>query len=110
MGLIFTQERLAQAAGWHIAVHDLNPNRSTDAKMLNYVTFEDTPDSNPEAFDYQIRDLYLQVRGIPLEEEATEPAELMLLWKQLYSVEASPRKAWAGIISAVLRDPALITY
>ncbi|MEC7986483.1 MAG: DUF1592 domain-containing protein [Myxococcota bacterium] len=110
VGLVFTQERLAQAAGWDVAVHDLDPNRTADARMLKFVSPQDTPDSNPEAFDYQIRELFLRVRGIPLADDATEPQELMKLWKQLHSVEASPTKAWAGVLSAVLRDPAIITY
>ena len=110
VGLVFTQERLAQAAGWFVADHDLDVHREGDAKMLHYVTIADTPDNNPEAFDYQLRDLYLQVRGIPLDEDAKEPEELMVLWKQLHSLEASPSKAWAGVLSAILRDPALISY
>ena len=110
VGLVFTQERLAQAAGWFVADHDLDVHREGDAKMLHYVTIEDTPDNNPEAFDYQLRDLYLQVRGIPLAEDAKEPEELMVLWKQLHSIEASPSKAWASVLSAILRDPALISY
>ena len=112
-----SQERLAQAAAWYVVQHDfgLVVEESEDgeiapARMLKYVTLEDTPDSNPDAFDYQIRELYLMVRGVPLAEEATEAEELMALWKQLHSVEASPRKAWAGVLSAVLRDPAIVTY
>jgi hypothetical protein len=110
VGLVFTQERLAQAASWYVVEHDFNPAREEPAKMLRYVTIEDTPDSNPDDFEYQIRELYLMVRGIPLAEEGKEATELMNLWKQLHSVEASPRKAWAGVLSAVLRDPALVTY
>ena len=35
---------------------------------------------------------------------------LMLLWEQLYALEASPTAAWAGVLSAVLRDPRVLTY
>ena len=41
---------------------------------------------------------------------AKEPQELIETWKYLYSVEASPTKAWAGVLSAVLRDPSVIFY
>jgi len=117
VGLIFTQERLAQAAAWYVVQHDFGlivdegeDGEIAPARMLKYVTLEDTPDSNPEAFAYQIQELYRMVRGVPLAEDATEAEELMALWKQLHSVEASPRKAWSGVLSAVLRDPAIVTY
>ena len=110
VGLVFIQERLAQAAAWHVAQHDLNPERTTEAQMLHFVTIEDTPDTNPEAFREQIRHLYLVVTGHPLAEDAREPDQLMEVWKNLYSVEASPTLAWAGVVSAVLRDPSIIFY
>ena len=110
VGLVFVQERLAQAAGWHVADHDLDPNRTDDAILLQYVTILDTPESSPEAFDAQIRYLYLRATGQPLTPEATEVEELKLMWEQLHSVKSSPTQAWAGIISAILRDPAIITY
>ena len=101
---------LAQSAAWSVSDHDLNPEREGDARLLVYVTIEDTPESNPEAFDAQIRHLYTAITGVPLPDEATEPDELIALWKYLYSVEASAPQAWAGIVSAVLRDPRVIFY
>jgi hypothetical protein len=110
VGIVFIQERLAQAAAWHVAEHDLDPDRTEDPILLKYVNVNDTPDSNPEAFDGQIRALYLAATGIPLAEDASEPADLQALWKQLYSVEASPQQAWAGVVSVVLRDPRVLFY
>lgn len=110
VGLTFVQERLAQAAGWNVAQHDLDPNREGDSILLHYVTYEDTPANNPEAFEEQFRFLYLRITGHALKENATEPQDLMLLWDQLHSIKASPTLAWAGVISAVLRDPAVIVY
>jgi hypothetical protein len=110
VGAVFIQERLAQSAAWHVADHDLSPQRSDDAIMLAYVTHTDRPSSATEAFDAQIRALYLQATGLPLAEDADEPVALMLLWEQLYALEASPTAAWAGVLSAVLRDPRVLTY
>ncbi|MCK6513659.1 DUF1588 domain-containing protein [Myxococcota bacterium] len=110
VGLVFIQERLAQSAGRYVAEHDLDPNREGDALMLQYVTVLDTPESNPAAFEAQIRDLLLRVRGVPLAEDATEPARLMALWKQLYSAEGSAERAWAGVVSVALRDPRILFY
>jgi hypothetical protein len=124
VGLAFVQERLAQAAGWHVARHDLDPEREGEAILLRYVTRQDTPESNPDAFRVQIEQLYAEVLGVPLpvpdapegadpDDEppaAPEVAELILLWKRLYSVDASPDRAWAGVVSVVLRDPMLLFY
>lgn len=119
VGLVFVQERLAQAAGWHVARHDLDENREGDAILLRYVTRLDTPETNREAFAVQIEQLYFEVLGVPLdrptdengdEVEPPEVAELIGLWKRLYSVDANPDRAWAGVVSVVLRDPMLIFY
>ncbi|MBX2802062.1 MAG: hypothetical protein KTR31_30555 [Myxococcales bacterium] len=110
VGMAFIQERLAQAAAWHVAEHDLDPERSNEAQLLLYVTIEDTPESNPEAFEQQIRHLYLAITGHPLDPEATEPEQLIAVWKRIHSVQASPSLAWAGVVSAVLRDPRVILY
>lgn len=110
VGMAYVQERLAQASAWYVVAHDLDPARTENAKLLLYVTVADTPESNPEAFDQQIRELYLKVTGVPLAEDATEPEQLMDTWKYLYSVQASPTAAWAGVLSAVLRDPRVIFY
>lgn len=110
LGVAFVQERLGQAAGYHVAAHDLDAGRTDDAILLKYVTAADTPDTNPAAFDAQIRYLYLRATGLPLPDEATEPAALTTVWKQLYSVEASATQAWAGVVSAVLRDPRVLFY
>lgn len=110
VGLVFVQERLAQAAAWHVARADLAPGREGDARLLAYVTVADTPESAPEAFEAQIRHLYLEITGLALPTEAPEVAELSALWKQVHAVEGSPEAAWAGIVSVVLRDPALLLY
>ena len=110
IGGVFIQERLSMAAGWHVAAHDLDPEREGPAKLLQFVTIEDTPEANPDAFEAQIRDLYLQLTGLPLAPDAKEPAELMQLWKYQYSIEADPTRAWASVVTAVLRDPTIIFY
>lgn len=110
VGAAFVLERLAWSAAWHVAEHDLDPARTEPARLLLYVTAETTPDADPEAFDTQIRHLYRRITGLPLADDAPEPAELATLWKQLYSVEASPTAAWAGVVSAVLRDPRVLFY
>ncbi len=110
VGGVFVQERLAWSAAWHVVGHDLDPEREDDARLLRYVTIDDTPEDAARAFDDQIRYLYLRVTGVPLAADASEPANLMVLWRQLHSVEGSPEAAWAGVVSAVLRDPLVLHY
>lgn len=110
VGIVFVQERLAQAAGHHVALHDLDEDRTDEAILLRYVTVNDVPETNPEAFANQIRSLYVDVTGHALPEDAEEVEQLTALWKQLYSVNASPVQSWAGVVSVVLRDPAILFY
>ena len=110
VGLVFIQERLATSAAWFVAEHDLDPDRTEPAILLKYVTINDDPDGQYEAFKQQLEELYLEVAGVPLEAGDLEADALITLWRQLYSVEASPTKAWAGVLSAILRDPAVLFY
>jgi len=109
VGSVFVQKRLAYAAAWHVVERDLAED-NTSPELLKWVLATDTPDTNPAGFEEQIRQFYLVVTGIPLPAQASEPADLTTLWRQVYSVEGSARKAWAGVLSTVLRDPAVITY
>jgi hypothetical protein len=109
VGSVFVQKRLAYAAAWHVVERDFAED-NTSPELLKWVLSTDTPDTNPAGFEEQIRQFYVAVTGIPLPAEASEPADLTTLWRQVYSVEGSARKAWAGVLSAVLRDPAVITY
>jgi hypothetical protein len=110
VGTVFVQERLAQAAAYHVVTHDLARDRAGDAVLLGSVNIDDRPDVSQEAFHGQIRALYLAATGRPLPEDAPEPSALTALWQQIYSVDASPTDAWAGVVSAVLRDPAVLFY
>ncbi|MFZ5481780.1 MAG: hypothetical protein ACOZNI_33775 [Myxococcota bacterium] len=108
LGLVYVQERLAQAAARHVAEHDLAEGRTDDAILLKYVTSASTPDD--ATFEPQVRHLYLAITGYPLADDAEEPALLATLWREVWSVEASPTAAWAAVVTAVLRDPRVILY
>jgi len=111
VSLMLVHERLAQAAASYVVANDLALDREGDAKLLSAVTRADRPEgAGAELFDAQIRHIYLVVTGRPLAEDSPDPAALVDLWKQIYSVDASPVAAWTGVLSAILRDPAVITY
>jgi hypothetical protein len=110
VGSVFLLERLAQTAARSVAAHDLDPARVGPARMLALVNDADKPDTAPERFEAQVRALYLQVTGLPLADDATEPATLTALWSEVYDVEGSAEAAWAGVLSVILRDPRVIFY
>jgi hypothetical protein len=110
VGLVFVHERLAQTAAHRVVSHDFDPEREGDAILLSAVNIDDRPDVAGDAFIGQIRALYVAATGRPLPDDATEPDQLVALWQRIYSVEASPTDAWAGVVSAVLRDPAVLFY
>jgi hypothetical protein len=110
VGTLFTQERLAWSAAYDVARHDLDVNRQDDARLLLYVTVQDRPETSAERIDAQIRHLYLAATGLPLAVDATEPAALTALWAEIWSVEGDATLAWAAVLSAVLRDPRVLTY
>lgn len=75
--------------------------------VLRYVTLADTSKSNPDAIQKNLRALYLRMLGEPPSEE-----EAQALYEQVYlPLEAtSPRLAWIGTCSALVRHPLWITY
>jgi len=107
---MFVQERLAQAAGFRVATHDLNPQRDGAPILLDSVDVYSNPTADLQAFEVQIRSLYLDLTGQPLAADAPQVEELVSLWKQIFSVTSSSTTSWAGVIAAVLRDPALLFY
>lgn len=107
---MFVQERYAQAAGYRVAASDLAGETASDPVLLKFVKVTDTPDTNPKAFQDQIKFLYVHLTGIPLADDAEEIDECLDLWKQIFSVTSSPTSAWSGVIAAVLRDPRLLFY
>lgn len=123
VGLVLIQERLAQAAAWHVVRHDLARGREGEALLLDLVTVDDRPDADEEsrrAFEAQIRQLYRELTGVPLAEDTLDEAgervpppevtDLVDLWLRLHAVEGHAAAAWSGVVSVVLRDPLLLFY
>jgi hypothetical protein len=110
VGAVFVLERLAWSAAWTVARHDLDPARTDDATLLAYVTADDRPDSAGEAFASQLRHLLQETTGLPVASDDPRLPALETLWRQVHSVDADPVGAWATVLSAVLRDPRVLTY
>jgi len=110
VGTLFTQERLSWNAAWHVVTTDFAIANGEERRLLKYVQADQGPDEAPDRFEAQVRFLYNRVTGKPLPEKATEVEDIGELWRQVRSIEGSPEKAWAAVVSVILRDPSVIYY
>lgn len=99
--LLLVHERLAEAAAWHVVAEE--PERlfgATDPSL--------DAEADPAAARALLVDLHRRLYG----ERPTdaEQAEDLALWSELYALDGDPRAAWAGVVSALLRDPRLLVY
>jgi hypothetical protein len=95
--LVLVQERLAEAAAW-------------------YTVYEE-PDRLFAGFDFADDDaaarivaLHLAVFGRHVAPDGEEVAANLALLDELRAVSPDPRDAWAGLVSALLRDPDFLLY
>jgi len=105
--LSLLHERLAWLAAWHVVRRDLVEGEQL---LLQRVTLDTHPDTHASEFAATVRDLLHAVRGRRLEPDSPEPARFAALFAQVYSVEGDPEAAWAAVVSAALRDPAVLFY
>ncbi len=101
-------QRLAEAsADWALAHDDERPEAE---QLFSEVGLTETPSTHPDAFVAQIQRLHLRLFGDRVEADGPEVAANIALWEALYEVERSPSAAWAGLLSALLRDPRFLYY
>jgi hypothetical protein len=110
LGMALVQERLAQSAAHAVVTHDFDSERADAPRLLTLVSEADRPETSRAAFEDQMRALYDVALGLKLDSAATEPAELIELWSNVYSVSASSKTAWTAVVSAVLCDPRIVLY
>lgn len=100
--LLLVQERLAEAAAWYVV--------QTEPERLFTIDFATTPDSDPAAMVAQIQSLHWRIFGRRVSAEGQEVAAGLELWQDLYAIERNGASAWAGLLSALLRDPDFLIY
>jgi len=106
--LVLVQERLAEAAAWYAVAPSEDPLAAPGALMT--VDFAATPETDRAAMVAQIQDLHLRIFGKRVAADGEEVEAALELWTALYAVEPDGRSAWAGLLSALLRDPDLLFY
>ncbi len=100
--IALVQERLAEAAAWHVVTNE--PAR------LFTVDFAATPETDRAAMAAQLQSLHLAVFGRTVAADSDEIAAGLALWSDLYAVEHDGADAWAGVLSILLRDPDFLLY
>lgn len=107
--LVLVQERLAMAAAIHAVVTELD-QAPGQRRLFTLVDFTETPDSDAATVAAQIQRLHLAVLGEQVAPDGEEVMALMDLMHGLLEVEDSVPAAWAGVLSALLRDPDFVLY
>lgn len=107
--LVLVQQRLAEAAAWSVAEADAAAEGGS-RRLFTEIDFTETPDSGRAAMVAQVQALHLALFGRRVAEDGEEVAANLELWSQLYAVGQDPVDAWAGLLSALLRDPDFLFY
>lgn len=107
--VILVQERLAEAAASHVVAAD-QALAASDRRLFHLVDFTETHDSDPAVLTAQIQALHLRVFGKRVAPDGEEVAANLALWAELHAVSGEPGTAWAGLLSALLRDPDFLIY
>jgi hypothetical protein len=106
--MLLVQQRLAEAASRYVVEEDFrNPDQ---ARLLTEVWPSATPMENADVFARQIQRLHLLVFGRSVKSDGAEVEANFALWRQIYSVSADSYEAWAGLLSALFRDPDFLLY
>lgn len=58
----------------------------------------------------QIAQLHRRLFGTEPAVDSLEIQESRKLWERLFAIEGQPEAAWTGLLSALLRDPTMVTY
>jgi hypothetical protein len=100
--LLLVQQRLAEAAAWHVV--------ESDPTRLFTVDFTETPDTDRAAMVAQLQALHLVIFDRHVAADGAEVTAGLELWADLYAVEREAKAAWAGVLSVLLRDPDFLFY
>lgn len=106
--VLLVQERLAEAASDYVVEHDLA--EPTAARLFRDVKFTETPDTGRDVMVAQIRALHRRVLGRDVAADGPEVAANLELWTELYALDQDVPRAWAGLLTALLRDPDFLIY
>lgn len=110
--MLLVQARLAEAAAFYVTNADasLNPVGESPRRLFTDITFTETTETGRPAMVKQLQTLHRRLFGTQVASDGQEVLAGLELWSQLYAVSSSPVRAWAGVLSVLLRDPEFVTY
>ncbi len=101
---LLVQERLAEAAATYVAAVD----HAAPTHLFTSIDFTETPATARDAMVNQLQELHRAVLSTPADD--AEVDALLALWSDLYADGADAEAAWAGVLTALLRDPTFVVY
>ena len=108
---VLVQERIAEGAAWTVVEADQSAVLAGgEPRLFQHIDWTETMESDGETIRLQIADLHRQI----LNQEPSDAAEDFglseQLWEDLFDLTGRTDSAWAGLVSALLRDPEFLYY
>lgn len=105
--MMLVYERIAQAAALWVVEQDMV---AADPRLFPALTFTETPQTDRAAMVAQLQHLHRRLFGIQVAPDGGEVEAGLSLWSALYGADPNHARAWAGVLSVLLRDPDFIFY
>lgn len=102
--VLLVQERLAELG----AVHAVERALGGDELEIFLIDLEATPSEADRTA--QIQHLHRSIFGREVATDSEEVTANTELWQALYAIDGSAAAAWAGLLTALLRDPEFLLY
>ena len=82
----------------------------SQARLFTEIDFTEVPETGRDAMAAQLVKLHLRLFADPIALDGQEVEANLRLWSDLYAVNSDPLRSWAGVLSALLRDPDFLFY
>jgi hypothetical protein len=106
--LLLVQQRLAEGAASFVVAEDLaDPGRG---RLLTRIDGSERPGTDRAVMAAQVQDLHWRLFGHRVAADGPEVEANLALWSDLYEVDSDADMAWAGLVTALLRDPDFLFY
>ncbi len=105
--LLLVQERLAELGAAYVVAQDAEAD---SPRLFDEVDFTETPEDGEAAMARQVQSLFWRLYGDRIDADGEEVAAVLDLWGDLYRAEGDIGATWAGVLSALLRDPEMLVY
>lgn len=106
--LALVHQRIAEGASYYVANHDSDPEQVDT--LFKGIDFTEVLPEDRAVMAAQVQALHYALFGQRVAESGPEVEANLELWGELYTATGNTKEAWAGLLSALLRDPEFIFY